>query len=142
MGMQMALLIPGTTFYMMPGELAAHSVLTIEDSIASGRMFWDAWRMSDIIDCLAWISQNNDAVTNEPIPTQLPQILDLLKQRSEIQANGLEDWISKDLRPLLSCQHRGPCRLNKCPCFQDNPKRDRGCTVWCHGGQPCPKVRH
>jgi hypothetical protein len=76
---EMILLHPGDTLIMRPGHPVVHCVLTLDDSIARGGMIWSAVDMEKIVSNIDFII-SRPMTTNEHIPRQLPDYLDLLEK--------------------------------------------------------------
>ena len=143
------LLLPGDVLFMAPGLLAIHAVFTIDPCGMQGGTVWDERNILPILKNLQWIGLHQIA-TNEPIPYQLPEIiqeLESLKDQGRFPNLGNDVGFRSALRNLrdLGCVCSGKCRINKCNC----KKSYRRCTPFCreHGptGEaefPCMQEDH
>jgi hypothetical protein len=101
-----------------------------------------------LLENLAWICSNNSIVSNEAIPRQLVEILEIMRARPDMTTRpeviqALDD-AQLILRPLLSCKCSGRCSKS-CICDKgekntqdeegttiDGPWwHEEGCTLWC-----------
>jgi hypothetical protein len=79
------LLRPGDTLVMRPGYMIPHFVLTGEDSLTIGGMEWVADSLPSIMQQLKFIIPRYMA-TNEHVPRQITEILDMLEDLVTRQA--------------------------------------------------------
>ena len=130
------LLLPGDVFFIPPGLLLIHAVLTIDPCGMQGGTLWDDRNISPILENLQWIGSNQLA-TNEPIPYQLPEIIQELESRMDEDRFfnlGDDSNFRSALRNLrdLGCVCSDNCRPNKCSC----KKSHRRCTPFCREHEP------
>jgi len=121
---------------MSPGIRIIHAVLTPESNLMEGGMFWDDRNLLNILSVLHNIGRHQ-ASTNEPIPFQLPRIIDRLEKlvstdfnRFKAQDTGFEALFAdrvRDMRDLGCCCQKRKCSPRGCSCLQES----RRCTSFC-----------
>ncbi|KAF2211404.1 hypothetical protein CERZMDRAFT_43641 [Cercospora zeae-maydis SCOH1-5] len=114
-----ALLIKPDQVLVMPSPLP-HAVLTVENCLMEGGMFWDRENITGTLENLQY-TMKNWSTTNELPPFQLPDIIDELERMTK--GHRSIRAIIDHLR-TLGCQCRGICS-SRCKC------RSTRCTRWC-----------
>jgi hypothetical protein len=147
---------PGHTLLMMPGKFTAHLPVSAGDSYTHmiGGQVWpkDPAYLERLLKSLLYLLENNDTVTNECAPRELPDLLDELrdeifadmKQRhSALPRTGLPSYELKHLQkldsfistaePLLSCKCEDAlCETKTINAAQGNAKRKKVLKCPCH----------
>jgi hypothetical protein len=151
------LLAPGDTLVMLPG-FTPHLVGTIGTlkdpftHVIGGQVVpRDPAHLTDWFRALRKL-YNHPAASNEPVPRQIPDLLNVLRgEMEESIAHGSGEYeprhlvelaeFIQDVRPRLSCECEvGKCAA-KCPCRNGERANMGGCTAWCHGGEGLDALR-
>lgn len=90
---QAVLMRPGDMLIMRPGYLVPHFVLTGEDSLMMGGMEWTTDRVPSVLNQLRFIIPRYNS-TNEPVPRQLTQVLNVLPSLAPEHKNCVREFIA------------------------------------------------
>jgi hypothetical protein len=126
------LLCPGDMLIMRPGYFTPHFVVTGQDSLMMGGMEWTAESVPSVLEQLKFIIPRYNS-TNESVPGQLTQVLDVLPSLLPEYADKVKEfteWLKGEELLHCSCGHR--CNQS-CVCRRISTHR--GCTSWCHDGK-------
>lgn len=122
------ILEPGDVFLMPPGIKVVHTVLTLETCLMTGGMLWDELTILPTLRDILWVYKNQSA-TNEAIPYQFREVLDVLERR--LPSLSTDENMSEVRQAIFNLRALGcqcmPCN-GACPCYVG----ERRCTPLCH----------
>ena len=133
---RLIVLEPDDVLFMPPGVQVIHAVHTPKCSLMEGGMIWDESNLLAILSILQDLGRHQSS-TNEPIPFQLPRIIEQLeafvsadperfnKHMPDFQAH-FESAIHAIKQLGCKCSKQ-KCSPSQCKCFQE----DRRCTGFC-----------
>lgn len=133
---RLIVLEPDDVLFMPPGIRVIHAVHTPQSSLMEGGMLWDELNLLDILSVLRDIGQHQTS-TNEPIPLQLPRIIEQLEKlviadpgRFERQSTDFTvrfEQVIRDIKRLGCRCSKSKCLPSQCSCFREG----RRCTSFC-----------